>query len=269
MIWEEPIRSSLPTIPEDILIDSFSARAPTVANTTDQKANCAPRTVGLAVTAENYKVRTLISLSEGHEQERIAVLYTEDGPNIICQAILPAGWENKIKTAPAYQVFDANSNPLPLSGRISMEVQISKGRVSASFLVFEKLQSTMILGEDFTNRNMQNIFCRDGPVEMKDGSIVPLTGSRAVTKTTDTSDCPPYKAPDPIGVFRSAKPIRLTKSSQTWVTAHCSHKRNVVHQPLPHDTKRRFAAANGIEAVRLNVPFRILVANLGRETINV
>lgn len=68
MIRRELIRGNLRTIPEDMLIKRFLGRAPTVLNTTVQKANCAPKKVVLTVMAENNKVHALISLSEQHDQ---------------------------------------------------------------------------------------------------------------------------------------------------------------------------------------------------------
>lgn len=207
--------------------------------------------------SENYKIFANIGLSGAVMYRHAVVLDTGAGPNCIRTDALPPGARGKLEAPPDFGVFDANGKPLTLEGCIKLDVEVGKCRVTASFIVCRHLQVGTILGTDFTNLHVHSIMCRDGFVEMKDGSQAEIIRQRA-GKDEDA----PVKRVLTSPLIRVAEQIRLAPGSQTWVKVTSKKRGEVYIEPAPRRAHRPgLNPANGVVMVRPDVPFWILVAN--------
>ncbi len=219
--------------------------------------------------ADNYKVLANIGTTKKVLKRRPMVVDTGAGPNCISKSALSSLGDAVVKESPLYRVFDANGHPLSLVGTVSLLVEVGKCRVTAEFIVCDKLQVPIILGTDFTTRHVEAILCRKGYIQMTDGSQIPIlnrkTGPRTETQAPGTENLNPTR---PSSLIRVAQGTRLGPKTQRWLEVVCDQRGDIFISPSSRTrTIKGLIVANGVHVVKPQVPFRILVSNIEEKPI--
>eukprot|EP00171_Calliarthron_tuberculosum_P000842 IDg842t1 len=174
---------------------------------------------------------------------RRVVIDTGAGPNCVAKTALPPGASKILHSPPNIRLLGAGGKPLAIQGVVTLSVRVGRHIVNAQFLVCDTLQSTIF--SIFSNKKTA-----DGkPIEGKTPVAEP--------KSTPTSN-----------KIRIARPATLGPRTQTWVTVVTKRRGTIIIEPRSSLATTHFVSAtNGVETVKKDIPFRLLVANFGDRTV--
>ena len=222
----------------------------------------------MLLAKRNYKVYADIGYGPSLTVRQVAALDTGAGPNFIRKDELPATALSQIRHTELPRVTDANRNPIRMRGAISLTARLGKYLCKVDFLVAERLAVPVLLGADFCDRFVEAIHPRKRVVELADGSEVPiirrppkrLPGAPPLPASQDFVPAKGRVSPQ----AKSAEGRILAPHTHTWVrvTSACQGLR--VIQPSDRLlATSSITVANGVVHVEPNIPFRVLIANMG------
>ena len=165
---------------------------------------------------------------------------------------------------------DANNNPIRMKGLADLIVHLGSHLVKLEFIVCERLAAPLILGCDLMDRFVEAIYPRKKTVEMDDGTTIPIT-RKPLKRPPVASPVTHQDGKQPHGRESPKIPVPTTivlpPEAQTWTSV--VSKRHGLALVQPHDElylREKIIASNGVVQVEPERAFRILMANLSKET---
>ena len=231
------------------------------------KREADPETV-FVLAKRNYKVYANLGTSARSTKRFVAILDTGAGSSFINMKEIPQSMRKEIrplKEAP--NVRNASGKAVPIAGTIDLVTQIGTTSECVSFLVAEKLATSVILGCDFCDQHIDAIKPRLATVTMDDGSTVPIIRqpSKANTSTPlPDAQCFSTRKDKTSPKIKTTRRVKLTAATQTWVEVVTKRDGTILVDPhMPLYTNVMCIAGTGVANVKANLPFRILIANFG------
>ena len=220
----------------------------------------------LVLARKNYKVFADIGPTVGLMSRVLSVLDNGAGPNLNRKSGLPAGLETLVSFGPTQDIGDANNGPLRTVGTIRMPVRIGRFVATAEFIVCEKLAVPIILGADYFDRFLEEIYPQKKTVELADFSEVPIIRRFSARKERenlvrgeDETEGAGERISPRVKVARA-----MTIEPGTQRVVECTSKRAglVVVQPhSPLYERHGLKCTNRVVQVEPDRPFRLLIAN--------
>ncbi len=217
----------------------------------------------------NYKVHIDIGQDPSVMTRYAAILDTGAGSSFIKKSAIPLEYLKKMLPVNSdIKVRDANNRPLSMLGKINLHVQIGTKVSLVAFYVVEKLATSIILGCDFCDKNIDAIRPRKRYVELDDGTTVPI-----VRKPSSRSQFAPPLPEDQVYVppkGRASTKIRVCRQTivqpgtQAWVEVTTDRHGLVEVEPNQQMLEAHSCLAGyGVAQVSPGRPFKILIANFG------
>ena len=138
--------------------------------------------------AAHYVVLGSIGISETLLTPMRMVMDTGSGPSVVQESTLPKGWKAyAAQTGNIPQLADANGNPLRITGRIKLLIQLGRKLLDAEFFVAPKLAVPVILGTGIMNSHVEAIRCRAQRIDVHDGGSIAILLMQNVSKMNNSS----------------------------------------------------------------------------------
>lgn len=168
-------------------------------------------------------------------------------------------------------IYDINKNPLHLLGILELHVLLGSTKEILKIIVCETLAAPTITGADFCDQYVLAIRPEQKLVELNNGDRIPIV-QEPWGQTRSQSLLPdelayPENNQKPSPLVRVAEKVLLSTHSQTWVTVQTAWTGTAALQPYtPFYHNKSTVAANYVLCVKPNVPFQVLVANMGNHS---
>ena len=201
------------------------------------------------------------------------VMDTGSGPSVVQESTLPKGWKTyAAQTGNIPQLADANGNPLRITGRIKLLIQLGRKVLDAEFFVAPKLAVPVILGTSIMNSHVDAIRCRAQRIDVHDGGSIAILLMQNVSKLNNSSSCYVHEPNPSQGTdldhqsnrIRLAREITIPPMSQLTASVVCAGgglslleaKEKLFH-------RQRISMSNGIAEIIPRTVFTVILTNFG------
>ena len=231
-----------------------------------------PETV-FVLAKRNYKVYAYLGLTKKSTNRYMVVLDTGAGSSFIRRNALPSeAWKLIRPLHSTVRIRDANNRSLNIQGTVNLTCTVGGRSEIVTFYVVERLATEVILGCDYCDKHVESIRPRRRLVEMEDGSTVPIV-RRPDKRKHNTVPLPEEQEYVPLkgrisNKIAVSKEIKLPPETQSWIEVTCEKHGIIQVEPLEKlFTNQLCMVGNGIAQVKPGIPFKVLIANMGRESI--
>jgi len=199
----------------------------------------------------------------------LTILDTGAGPNLIREDELDGDLTDLVKKKSTPELYDANKNPLEVTGTIDLTVQLGTRTLVASFLVVPKLAVPALLCADFCDEHVETIRPRRRIVELDDGTTIPIVRRRFNNSLRDESstyaklpEIRPNRRGNKQNVLRSTTNVWIPPNSQRGIEVKTTgHGLMTIESIQRQHSQHQLAVANGIIYVEPTRKTTILVSN--------
>ena len=221
------------------------------------------------MTKGNYRVYASIGLSYSLMRRMLTILDTGAGPNLIREDELDGDLTDLVKKKSTPELYDANKNPLEVTGTIDLTVQLGTRTLVAPFLVVPKLAVPALLCADFCDEHVETIRPRRRIVELDDGTTIPIVRRRFNNSLRDESstyaklpEIRPNRRGNKQNVLRSTTNVWIPPNSQRGIEVKTTgHGLMTIESIQRQHSQHQLAVANGIIYVEPTRKTTILVSN--------
>ena len=217
----------------------------------------------------NYKVNASIGLEPTKLSQKLTVLDTGAGPNVIKLTALQPDSDIEAMPMPM-KLTTASGDDLPTLGVINLYVKINTYVCQQPFVVVDSLSADVLLGATFIQQHVNNIWIRRRSLVLVDGTTAPiqLRTQSDVTSNGVNYITVPTRVPE--------TPLRVCKNRRLNPYTECMVEAQIPkHGTFLLEPSQRFyessssSVANGICTVEKNKPFMVKVANMSHRPIHV
>jgi len=113
-------------------------------------------------------------LDAGRELALRVIVDTGSGPSLVREALLPPERKVAPLDAATAQLFDVNAGLLPITGTVTLTVQVSTNSTPVTCGVVRGMSVPQLLGTDYTAVHVPNICGLKGYIQVSDGCKVPI-----------------------------------------------------------------------------------------------
>lgn len=215
----------------------------------------------------NYKLNARIGPTKDAQLERLTVLDTGAGPNLIRSGLVPEEFLAQMdKSREVVNLSSASKHRLDVLGLIPLTITVADLTIRQTFVVVRQLGADVILGCHFIDKALEFIAVQKRHVILTSGAVVPIIRRRAIVPIEGELPEPKElrnRNPAPTNLIRCAKRVILDPNSETNVLVSCDVGGTRLLEPmLDLYGKSMVTMANGVADVRPRVPFVVRVANL-------
>ena len=205
------------------------------------------RKVVAILTGSNYKVDSRICLDAGRELALRVIVDTRSGVSLVREALLPP----KMKVAPldaaTAQLFHVNGGLIPITGTVTLTVRVGTYSTPVTCGVVRGTSVPLLLGTDYTDVHVPNIYGPKGNIQVLDGCMVPIL-RRGKTVSYAKADQPDKAgaASEADAKVRLAREMVLPPRSRGYVPVQTPYKENgVITQRQERYERHRVHVAKG------------------------
>lgn len=189
--------------------------------------------------------------------------------NLISSDLVSPSLRDHVRYGLALNITDANNNAMKMVGYPPLLVRLGNCVVQLEFIVYYSLAVQVIRGCNFCDRFVEEISPRARHIKIEYGDSIPslrVPSKRATRKRVILHTAQNVLALDAASTkIQIAKLVISLSDSQVWITATSNQHGVPISVPLPSlSDRRQTALASGEMSVKLEKPFEVLGANLGK-----
>lgn len=181
----------------------------------------------------NYQVAARLWVQEGYELVTRVVIDTGSAISIIRQELLPEGTEVAAITAPKLEAYDLNGGLISIVGTAVIHVCLGAYHAEVTFAVVPNMTVPVILGTDYTDVHVSNIYCTRACIRLLNGEVIPILHRKRILPPTQIKER--EEPVEPEGATRPvclAKPVVLPPRSRGYVLVNTKFQGNGFVSPL-------------------------------------
>jgi len=191
------------------------------------------RKVVAILPGSSFQVAARVWIMKGHELATRVIIYTGSGFSLIREDLLPRDVTVTAADKSSASMFDKNGGLLPIKGTIALHVRIGSYTTEITVGVVPGMSVLMIMGTDYTDRDVPAICDPDNYIRMHDGGRVPiLRRGRTIAATTQKADtycaCPSSASSS----VRLAQKTVIQPRSPGYLQVRTAMQRNGMVSPL-------------------------------------